>query len=221
MTLDSLEPMEDRLTEALQARATSIAVNPDEERVYDLLLANAATPANSMVRRRGRAGFLMACAAGLIALAMAGGAVARWQRNEGTTQIAASASQDGPTATPFLSHPGQESPSFILWIVPGASSEILTGIDQILAEDPDIVEFRYVSLDEVFEEFTEHYADSPDVLELVDPTQVPTYFAVHHITSGDAENTAVELAVRAVAEQTYGSLEGVFKVQFPTDELSD
>ncbi len=65
-----------------------------------------------------------------------------------------------------------------VWLEIEAGVRSVEAIGDTLASDDRIVGFRYVDRVETYTEFTEHYADEPEILELVDPSELATSFVI-------------------------------------------
>ena len=66
----------------------------------------------------------------------------------------------------------------ILWLQADASDSEIEAVRQWLASNPNIEEYHYVNRAETYSEFRMFYADKPEILELVEPEQMPTSFVV-------------------------------------------
>ncbi len=100
---------------------------------------------------------------------------------------------------------------FIVWVDPDVSPEHLALIEDTLDSSASISGSRYVTREEVFAEFQQYYKESPTVLDLVDPDEVPTYFEVVPIEP--------DLAVVQALGEEYKNLPGVFKVQYAAEYI--
>ena len=69
---------------------------------------------------------------------------------------------------------------FIVWVDPGVSTEQLASLDRALADSPSVKDYRYINTDETWAEFSDFWADSPEVLEAVSPEELPTSYRVVH-----------------------------------------
>lgn len=74
-----------------------------------------------------------------------------------------------------------------VWLGTGIMPEEVAGLDQLLAAAPAIADHRYVDEEDTYREFTEYFADEPEIVELVDPDQLPTSFKIRF---ADGEDTA-------------------------------
>lgn len=67
---------------------------------------------------------------------------------------------------------------FIVWMDVDVTPEQIEATDNILQDSPFVKRYEYVNQEETFLEFQEYYADEPEILELVEPDQLPTSFKV-------------------------------------------
>ncbi|MEM9564628.1 MAG: permease-like cell division protein FtsX [Actinomycetota bacterium] len=67
----------------------------------------------------------------------------------------------------------------IVWLPVDAPGELVAAIDEALGSTAGVTIHRYVDRDETYARFVEFFADDgPDVIDLVEPEQLPTSFAV-------------------------------------------
>ncbi len=100
---------------------------------------------------------------------------------------------------------------FIVWVDPDVTPEHLALIVDTLGSSANVANSRYVAREEVYAEFQQYYRESPTVLELVNPDEVPTYFEVVPIEP--------DLAVVQALGSEYEKLPGVFKVQYAAEYI--
>lgn len=67
---------------------------------------------------------------------------------------------------------------FIVWMSPDASPEQIDSARNFLDQSSTVKDFTYVNKEATFKEFQDYYADQPEVLDLVESTQLPTSFRV-------------------------------------------
>ena len=67
---------------------------------------------------------------------------------------------------------------FIVFVQPDASAAQNDGIERALKDSVQVETFRYIDQDETFEEFEQLFADSPEIIESVDPENLPPSFRV-------------------------------------------
>jgi cell division transport system permease protein len=67
---------------------------------------------------------------------------------------------------------------FIVWMSPDAPPESIEATAQFLEKSQTVESFSYVNQEATFVEFQAYYSDQPEVLDLVEPTQLPTSFRV-------------------------------------------
>ncbi len=100
---------------------------------------------------------------------------------------------------------------FIVWLDVGVEQEQIESTNDFLQKSPYVLSTRYVDQEETFQEFQSYFADEPEILELVEPGQLPTSFVV---TPQDAD---VE-SIRAIASEIE-ILAGVEEVEFASDNI--
>ena len=100
----------------------------------------------------------------------------------------------------------EDDVEFIVWIDADASNEQIETVSRALEESPVVADARYITRQETFAEFQDFWADSPEILDAVEPDQLPTSFRVIP-TDPDLE------VVEALANE-YQLLPGVTSVQF-------
>lgn len=67
---------------------------------------------------------------------------------------------------------------FIVWMSPDAEPDNVETVRNFLDTSLTVRRVSYVNQENTFEEFQEFYADQPEVLDLVEPEQLPTSFRV-------------------------------------------
>jgi cell division transport system permease protein len=67
---------------------------------------------------------------------------------------------------------------FIVWMSPDANQENIESATRFLDESQTVKSYQYVNKEATFAEFQIYYADQPEVLDLVEPAQLPTSFRV-------------------------------------------
>ena len=163
----------DHLTTLLRTRAERIEVTPDLDRI--IALAVRSTPTRS-----GAGSWWLAVAAALLI----GSAIAGWSRigDRPTTVDPATGTATGLPGSGNGSEPatatGEESTELIVWLRPEAEPDQVADVLDRLAASPVVVELRYVDHGATWDEFAEFYADEPEVIDLVDPEDLPTSFRV-------------------------------------------
>ncbi len=95
---------------------------------------------------------------------------------------------------------------FIVWMRPDATDDQIASVDQKLADNPLVTDHSYVNREATFAEFREYYADTPEIVETVEPTQLPTSYRVVPAAS--------ELAFVDSLGQEYEGQPGVSDVVF-------
>jgi hypothetical protein len=79
--------------------------------------------------------------------------------------------------------PPEAADSVVLWIGPDAPQDWIDRIATWLDKQPDVIHYTYLDQDANYVEFASYYADQPEVVELVQPEQLPSSFRVE--VSGD------------------------------------
>jgi len=100
---------------------------------------------------------------------------------------------------------------FVVWINAGASDDTVTDIENFLRESAPVKDLAYVNEDDTFLEFQGYFSDQPEVLDLVEPGQLPTSFRVVPKTP-DVE------AIRALGREIE-TLSGVQGVDFAEEYI--
>ncbi len=77
---------------------------------------------------------------------------------------------------PAIVHDGP--PGTIIWLEVPVSDTEVAEVARWLDENPLVDDYRYVDRDETYAEFREYFADEPEVIDLVEPDQLPTSFNV-------------------------------------------
>jgi cell division transport system permease protein len=67
---------------------------------------------------------------------------------------------------------------FIVWMNNDAETEQIERTSQFLGDSLTVKDYTYVNKEATFVEFQEYYADQPEVLDLVEPGDLPTSFRV-------------------------------------------
>ncbi len=100
--------------------------------------------------------------------------------------------------------------SAVVWLHTGIPPEAAGGVEEILEAMPMVNRLRYIDQEATYQEFTEYFADEPEILELVEPEQLPTSFDIDFSEGVNTTTFATEL------EQ----LEAVESVEFGPDSLA-
>ena len=67
---------------------------------------------------------------------------------------------------------------FIVFIQPEAAEEQVSAVERALEESPQVEDYSFVDQDETFEEFKDLFADSPQIIDTVEPEILPPSFRV-------------------------------------------
>ncbi len=95
---------------------------------------------------------------------------------------------------------------FIVYLQPTVQADLEASIQGDLEDHPDVARFEYVDQDETYEEFKRLFADSPQLVDTVDPSILPPSFRV-------APRVQDPEVVQALGE-TFESKAGVYEVVF-------
>lgn len=84
---------------------------------------------------------------------------------------------------------------FIVWMNPDVPTQHVEQVRYFLESSPTIDRVNYVNQEATFAEFQAYYADQPEVLDLVEPEQLPTSFRVTpHLTDlGNIRSIGTEI----------------------------
>ncbi len=100
---------------------------------------------------------------------------------------------------------------FIVWMDVGVQREQIDATEDFLDKSIYVRDLRYVNQEQTFVEFQNYYANEPEILELVNPEDLPTSFEV------TPEEADVE-SIKAIAEEI-AILAGVDEVEFASDNI--
>ena len=95
---------------------------------------------------------------------------------------------------------------FIVYLQPTVTEQQMASVRGDLADNPDVREFTFVDQDETYEEFRRLFADSPQLIETVEPSILPPSYRV-------APRIQDPEVVQALG-QTFSSKPGVYEVVF-------
>jgi cell division transport system permease protein len=95
---------------------------------------------------------------------------------------------------------------FIVYLQPTVTEQQMESVRGDLADNPDVREFTFVDQDETYEEFRRLFADSPQLIETVEPSILPPSYRV-------APRIQDPEVVQALG-QTFSSKPGVYEVVF-------
>ncbi len=98
---------------------------------------------------------------------------------------------------------------FIVWMRPDASDEQISAVDQKLAASPLVADHSYVNRAATFAEFVEYFEEVPEVVQTVEPEQLPTSYRV--------VPTQTDLSFVDSLGQEYEGQPGVSEVVFAGD----
>lgn len=105
----------------------------------------------------------------------------------------------------------QDGVEFIVWMDVGVLPEQVSSTQDFLDRSPYIRKTDYIDETRTWEEFQSYFADEPEILELVQPGQLPTSFEV---TPEDADVDSIE----ALADEIE-ILAGVEEVEFASENI--
>src|SRR3546814_3624502 len=95
---------------------------------------------------------------------------------------------------------------FIVYLNPAVTEEQKASVERDLADNPDVRDFNFVNQDETYEEFQRLFADSPQLVDAVEPSILPPSFRV-------APRIQDPEVVQALGE-TFSGKPGVYEVVF-------
>ena len=193
------ERFEANVTEALQHRAGGLIVHQDLDHVLTQAAAlplpdhASATAESSLPRWAGHplsaaAAVLIVGLVGVLAVSRLSGGDEELAVQEAIAEVFAA----DESATASRGGPSIERNEAILWLSVGASDEEVESLREWLNRNDAILSFRYVDRAATYAEFTEYFADEPEIIELVEPDQLPTSFVVTP-QSRDAATSAAEI----------------------------
>ena len=67
---------------------------------------------------------------------------------------------------------------FIVFVQPEAAEEQVDAVERALGDSPQVEDYSFVDQDETFEEFKDLFADSPQIIDTVEPEILPPSFRV-------------------------------------------
>lgn len=73
----------------------------------------------------------------------------------------------------------------IIWLVVGVGDDRVARIQAELDAAPGVVDQRFVGLEETYAEFSAYFADKPEIIELVEPKQLPMSIRVELAADSD------------------------------------
>ncbi|MDH5519286.1 MAG: permease-like cell division protein FtsX [Acidimicrobiia bacterium] len=100
---------------------------------------------------------------------------------------------------------------FIVWLDVNVQQEQIEGIDDFLASNPYVDGRYFIDRDATFQEFQNFFADEPELLQLVEPDQLPMSFQVQ------PSDTDVDL-IRRIGDEIE-TIPGVQDVEFASDNI--
>ncbi|MEE9415033.1 MAG: permease-like cell division protein FtsX [Acidimicrobiales bacterium] len=102
---------------------------------------------------------------------------------------------------------------FVIWMIPDADADQDAAIRRAIDESPAVASFTYVNQDEAFVEFSEMFADSPELIESVEASDLPPSYRVVP-TDPDAD-------VVAELGRQFDNRPGVRNVVFASEAIKD
>lgn len=100
---------------------------------------------------------------------------------------------------------------FIVWLDVNVAQEQIESIDDFLASNPYVDGRFFIDRDATFQEFQNFFADEPELLQLVEPDQLPMSFQVQ------PSDTDVDL-IRQIGNEIE-TIPGVSDVEFASDNI--
>lgn len=199
-------PFEDRLGSLLEARADRIEVVDD----LDGLLARPGPVGSTPAVGR----WWLAMAAAVLAIVGLGAALVA---GAAPTTDGQDEAEIGPAqGEPSQVQPGDD-PDMIVWLDPAITPEELGVVALAIETSSDLSAAAYLDTEATWAEFRDHFADQPEILELVEPEQLPTSFRI--ITSKPEAVAAVVGALPGV-DEVEAPVTGAPPAESPDDWLS-
>ena len=106
---------------------------------------------------------------------------------------------------------GQDGVEFIVFVAPDASEEQIDSVGASLESNPLVERVTFFDQEQAYQEFSEMFADSPDMVETVTPDILPPSFRV--------VPTSTDLASVEELVQQYESQPGVIQVARSTEAI--
>ncbi|MDH3299019.1 MAG: permease-like cell division protein FtsX [Acidimicrobiia bacterium] len=100
---------------------------------------------------------------------------------------------------------------FIVWLDVNVQQEQIESIDDFLASNPYVDNRYFIDRDATYQEFQNFFADEPELLQLVEPDQLPMSFQVQ------PSDTDVDL-IRRIGDEIE-TIPGVQDVEFASDNI--
>lgn len=94
----------------------------------------------------------------------------------------------------------QPPQGFLVWMSPGVGDAEVAAVSKALGSSALVEGFRYVGIEESYDEFLSFYGDESEVIELVDPDQLPTSFKIDFVPLDEPADTRIE-ALEAFREE--------------------
>ena len=190
------EPPADRLAEALHHRAERIEVRPD---LGELLARGPAGASDGTAGDPGPTpepdpllagrGPWPAVVIGLLVAGVMAVAALAWAGPSPVVELG---------ADPVPQALAPSSIEVIVWLDPGVDGADVAAVADRLAAEESATAAHYVGTMETWREFREHFVDQPELVELVEPDQLPTSFRV--TTTDPAAVEAAVIRLPGVAE---------------------
>lgn len=189
--------VEDTLTTRLEQRAATIAVHPDLRELAaraSMVDHRSLTVTDFRSRQAQRAWWLAAAA--LVFVGLLGVQLLAKVGNDDGLQMSEAANgsrqSDGAVA-PDGGAVEREVPSseLIVWLKVGAMPFEVAEVRNWLEQNSSVTQIRYVDALETWQEFRRYFADEPEILDLVEPDQLPTSFL---ISTSDPTDILAELS---------------------------
>lgn len=83
----------------------------------------------------------------------------------------------------------------IVWLDLDVTPEAVTALEDFLIRSPFVTGQRYIDTDATYRQFTEYFADEPEIIDLVEPEQLPTSFEVSFPEAAD------RLSILAISDE--------------------
>ncbi len=193
MTSNETPLGESRIAALLQTRAERITVHPNLAAVIEPGAETSTGPHRFLAQ-------WVAAAAVLLVVVLGGAALVRDSTNTAVDTNAGSGLSRDLLEFAAPAEPGQQ---LLVWMHPDATSGHVQAVAVVLTELSEVDEYRYFDHEASYQEFVNHFADKPEIIDLVEPDQLPTFFRVTTTRPPDvADRIEVLPGVEAVEQMS-------------------
>lgn len=89
----------------------------------------------------------------------------------------------------------------IVWLPTDITADKVRSLDGLIGSIPAVETHRYIDAAETYAEFERFFSDEPEIVELVEPGQLPTSFQVRFAAEGDRQSLVDELDGLAAVDE--------------------